>query len=198
MFSLNLKSNGDNNKMTKDCWSRLETVRKNLGFASKDEKWVELVKYYKSGPDLKNKILRFRKRCYYYSSLENIDTTRWRVKKNRTFLVIDINWRISSWRSSKVNLVDKFNSSLRGEMVFLLPEASKTISLDWCACHSSITNVLEHWHVVLGVTCIQVLTGTLSALVAQEHSRGLWSSLSGFDNSGKVNQSYVPKHKYTE
>ena len=62
MFSLNLKSNGDNNKMTKDCWSRLETVRKNLGFASKDKKWVGLVKYYKSGPDLKNKILRVRKK----------------------------------------------------------------------------------------------------------------------------------------
>ena len=36
------------------------------------------------------------------------------------------------------------------------------VCADWCNCRAS-TNVLEHFHVALGMTCIQVVTGALSA-----------------------------------
>ena len=57
--------------------------------------------------------------------------------------------------------------------------------------------MLEHVPVVHVLTCAQVVTGALSAfLSAKEHSGELCSSLSGFVNLEKVDQSSIPKHLY--
>ena len=46
----------------------------------------------------------------------------------------------------------------------LLTEAlTAAVGVDRCACCASITNVLEHEHVALGMNGAQVVTGALSA-----------------------------------
>ena len=54
--------------------------------------------------------------------------------------------------------------------------------------------MLELEHNALGVTGAQVVTGTLSAFGCKGTLGELCSSLSGFVNLGKVNQSSVTKH----
>ena len=75
-------------------------------------------------------------------------------------------------RTPEVSSVGKFNSSLGGERVPSLPEASTAaVSEGRCACRASITNVLEHQHVAHGVTGTQVVTGALSIFALQKNIR---------------------------
>ena len=65
--------------------------------------------------------------------------------------------------------------------------------MDSIACRASITSVLEQVHVGHDLTGAQVVTCALIAfLIAKEHSGELYLSLSGFVNSGKVDQSSKP------
>ena len=74
----------------------------------------------------------------------------------------------------------------------LLPEASDgAVGADSCACCPSITSVLVQEHVAHGLAGAQVMTGALSAFGCKG------TCLSGFVNSGKVDQSSIPEHEYS-